>query len=52
MNGHSRARKATLGVTGPKAERTSLGVTLAVPRSPKPTFKKNGGAGRHQILRE
>jgi len=30
----------TLGITGHKVEQTSLGVALAVPKSPKPTFKE------------
>jgi len=30
----------TLGITGHKVEQTSLGVALAVPKSPKLTFKE------------
>ena len=35
---------------GPKAEQTSLGVALAVPRSPKPTFKRAAAPANHEIL--
>jgi hypothetical protein len=38
-------------MTGAKLHQISLGVALAVPKSPKPTFKE-GGAGRDVILLE